>query len=104
MAALRLNAADSEHEPARRIGPVRPQRQAARAQPAQKVDHARHAREPAKGDQALAAAHGATLNDVVLALVSGALRRYLRTRGGIPAKSLVVAMTCSLRSTAWSMP
>lgn len=47
--------------------------------------------------KALAAAHGATLNDVVLALVSGALRRYLRTRGGIPAKSLVVAMPVSLR-------
>jgi WS/DGAT/MGAT family acyltransferase len=45
----------------------------------------------------LAAAHEATLNDVVLALVSGALRHYLKTRGGVPSKSLVVAMPVSLR-------
>jgi WS/DGAT/MGAT family acyltransferase len=45
----------------------------------------------------IAAAHGATLNDVVLALVSGALRSYLEPRGGIPRKSMVAAMPVSLR-------
>jgi len=45
----------------------------------------------------VAKANDATLNDVVLTLVGGALREYLRTRGGVPAKSLVVAMPVSLR-------
>jgi len=45
----------------------------------------------------IAATHGAKLNDVVLALCSGALRRYFAHRGGIPKKSLVAAMPISLR-------
>ncbi len=45
----------------------------------------------------LAKANEATLNDVVLTLVGGALRDYFRTRGGVPAKSLIVAMPVSLR-------
>jgi WS/DGAT/MGAT family acyltransferase len=45
----------------------------------------------------LAAAHEAKLNDVVLALCSGALRRYLARHGGIPRKPLVAAMPISLR-------
>lgn len=45
----------------------------------------------------IADAHQATLNDVVLALISGALRHYLKTRGGVPAKSLVAALPVSLR-------
>jgi WS/DGAT/MGAT family acyltransferase len=45
----------------------------------------------------LAKAHEATVNDVVLTLVGGALREYFRTRGGVPDKSLVVAMPVSLR-------
>ena len=45
----------------------------------------------------LAAAHDAKLNDVVLALCSGALRRYLAQHGGIPKKSLIAAMPISLR-------
>lgn len=40
---------------------------------------------------------GATLNDMVLAICSGALRRYLKTRGGIPKKPLVAAVPVSLR-------
>jgi WS/DGAT/MGAT family acyltransferase len=45
----------------------------------------------------LAQAHEATLNDVVLALCSGALRRYLAAHGGIPKKPLIAAMPISLR-------
>ncbi len=45
----------------------------------------------------LAAAHDAKLNDVVLALCSGALRRYLAHHGGIPKKPLTAAMPISLR-------
>jgi WS/DGAT/MGAT family acyltransferase len=47
--------------------------------------------------KALAAAHDAKLNDVVLALCSGALRRYLAHHGGIPRKPLTAAMPISLR-------
>jgi WS/DGAT/MGAT family acyltransferase len=45
----------------------------------------------------LAAANDAKLNDVVLALCSGALRRYLARHGGIPKKPLTAAMPISLR-------
>ncbi len=45
----------------------------------------------------LAAVHDAKLNDVVLALCSGALRRYLARHGGIPTKPLTAAMPISLR-------
>ena len=47
----------------------------------------------------LAAAHDAKLNDIVLALCSGALRRYLARHGGIPKKPLVAAMPISLRAS-----
>src|SRR5207247_11213138 len=43
--------------------------------------------------KAIKNAHGATVNDVVLAVVSGALRRWLRTRGvrteGLELRALV---------------
>ena len=45
----------------------------------------------------LAAAHEAKLNDIVLALCGGALRRYLARHGGIPKKALIAAMPISLR-------
>jgi len=45
----------------------------------------------------LAVAHEAKLNDIVLALCSGALRRYLAHHGGIPKKPLIAAMPISLR-------
>ncbi len=46
----------------------------------------------------LAGAPGAKLNDVVLALCSGALRRYLARHGGIPKKPLIASMPISLRA------
>jgi WS/DGAT/MGAT family acyltransferase len=45
----------------------------------------------------IAQAHDAKLNDVVLALCSGALRRYLQAHGGLPKKPLIAAMPISLR-------
>ena len=47
--------------------------------------------------KALATAHDAKLNDIVLALASGALRRYLAVHGGVPRKPLIAAMPISLR-------
>ncbi len=47
--------------------------------------------------KALAAAHEAKLNDIVLALCSGLLRRYLAKHGGMPKKPLIAAMPISLR-------
>ena len=47
--------------------------------------------------KALARAHGATLNDVVLMLCSTALRRYFMKRRSLPRKSLVAAVPISLR-------
>jgi len=52
---------------------------------------------PIDAMKALAAAHDAKLNDIVLALCSGALRRYLAHHGGIPKKPLTAAMPISLR-------
>jgi WS/DGAT/MGAT family acyltransferase len=46
----------------------------------------------------IAAAHDAKLNDVVLALCSGALRRWLASHGGVPTKPLIAAMPISLRA------
>ena len=46
----------------------------------------------------LAAAHDAKLNDIVLALCSGALRHYLAKHGGLPKKPLIAAMPISLRA------
>jgi diacylglycerol O-acyltransferase len=47
--------------------------------------------------KAIAAAHDATINDVVLASCGGALRGYLRERGGLPSESLIAAVPVSLR-------
>jgi len=43
-------------------------------------------------------AFGGTLNDAVMAIVSGALRRYLDEHGALPERSLVAAVPVSLRS------
>jgi diacylglycerol O-acyltransferase / wax synthase len=45
----------------------------------------------------IATAFGATLNDAVLGIVSGALRQYLEEHGALPDKSLVAALPISLR-------
>lgn len=47
--------------------------------------------------KAVAQAHEATLNDLVLYLCSTGLRRYLASHGGVPRKSLVAAVPISLR-------
>jgi diacylglycerol O-acyltransferase / wax synthase len=46
--------------------------------------------------RAVAKAHDATLNDVVLAMCSGALRRYLLDADALPAASLVAAVPVAL--------
>jgi WS/DGAT/MGAT family acyltransferase len=53
---------------------------------------------PLAAAHAIAAAHDATVNDVVLAVCAGALRRYLGHRGGVPEKPLVAGMPVSLRT------
>jgi diacylglycerol O-acyltransferase len=47
--------------------------------------------------KALAKQSGGKLNDVVLALSSGVVRRYLKERGELPAKSMTAAVPISLR-------
>jgi WS/DGAT/MGAT family acyltransferase len=47
---------------------------------------------------AIAAAHNATVNDVVLAVCAGALRRYLGRHGGVPDAPLIAGMPVSLRA------
>ena len=48
----------------------------------------------------VATAHQATVNDVVLAICAGALRRYLGRHGGVPERALVAAIPISLREGA----
>jgi WS/DGAT/MGAT family acyltransferase len=48
--------------------------------------------------KALRRAHGMTLNDIVLAICSGALRRQLLQHGPLPRKSLVAAVPVSTRA------
>jgi WS/DGAT/MGAT family acyltransferase len=43
-------------------------------------------------------AFGVTVNDVVLAVCAGALRRYLDMRGRVPDKALVAAIPASVRT------
>jgi diacylglycerol O-acyltransferase len=52
---------------------------------------------PLSQAKALAKQAGGKLNDVVLAISSGVVRRYLSERGALPAKSLTAAVPISLR-------
>jgi diacylglycerol O-acyltransferase len=47
----------------------------------------------------VARAHDAKLNDVVLAICSGALRRYLSRHGGVPGEPLIAGMPFSVRES-----
>lgn len=49
--------------------------------------------------RSIADAHGATVNDVVLAIVGGGLRHHLGERGRLPSESLLAAMPVSLRAS-----
>ena len=46
----------------------------------------------------LARQHGGTVNDVLLAICGGALRRYLQDHAALPKDSLIVGMPVSLKS------
>lgn len=53
---------------------------------------------PMREVKALGRALGATVNDMVLLVCSGALRTYLAGRGRLPKKSLIAAVPISLRA------
>jgi WS/DGAT/MGAT family acyltransferase len=48
--------------------------------------------------KALGKAYGVTLNDIVVAICAGALRRYLASKGEVPHEPLVVCVPYSLRT------
>lgn len=52
---------------------------------------------PLSRAKAVAKAAGGKLNDVVLAISSGVVRRYLAERGALPSKSMTAAVPISLR-------
>ncbi len=53
---------------------------------------------PLKTVKRLARQHGGTVNDVLLAICGGALRRYLQAHDALPQDSLIVGMPMSLKA------
>ena len=53
---------------------------------------------PLDAVRALKNAHGATVNDVVVAVCAGALRRWLESTGDLPEKPLVASIPVSVRT------
>jgi WS/DGAT/MGAT family acyltransferase len=53
---------------------------------------------PLEDVKAIKRAFGTTVNDAVLAIVSGALRRYLEARNEMPDRSLIAAVPVSVRT------
>ena len=53
---------------------------------------------PMREVKALGKLHGATINDMVMAVCASALRRHLHHKGLLPRKSLVAAVPISLRA------
>jgi WS/DGAT/MGAT family acyltransferase len=49
--------------------------------------------------KALAKRHGATLNDIVMAVCAGGVRKFLEVRNGLPNEPLQAAVPASLRET-----
>lgn len=54
---------------------------------------------PLKTVKRLARQHGGTVNDVLLAICGGALRRYLQDHAALPKESLIVGMPMSLKAS-----
>jgi len=54
-------------------------------------------RVPLAAMKALAKRHGATLNDIVMAVCAGGLRKFLKTRNALPEEPLSAAVPASLR-------
>ena len=77
---------------------TRPRRTGARPQ-WQRAGRSAHARAAASLAEAKAIARHfeAKLNDVVMAVCSGALRRYLQEKGQLPDKPLIAGVPISLR-------
>ena len=53
---------------------------------------------PLAGVKAIKDTHGVTVNDVVMAVCAGGLRRYLSTRGELPVEPLQAVVPMSVRS------
>jgi WS/DGAT/MGAT family acyltransferase len=59
---------------------------------------------PLREIERCASDHGASVNDVLLAICGGALRRYLEARDALPERSLTALVPCSLRADAGRLP
>ena len=94
--AGRAHRCNAGAQPARRVVPVRPEDAAQRHDRPRSRDRD-PVHSPASRALHVADRHQVTVNDVVLAVVSGALRRHLAARGALPAEPMVAAVPVSLR-------